>query len=158
MLEFLTAHLPEKFFLDTSAFIKNRKGFTLVELVVVIAILGILAGLAIPRFMDATTNARGSRLVADLRTIESAETIYYAEKGQFATMAELVNNGYLAVEPIPPIGAFKVSETNQSATIADGVNNYTVTLHNDTTPKTVDISVTTDKGSIDLKTLMTKNK
>ncbi|WP_418809106.1 type IV pilin protein, partial [Phascolarctobacterium faecium] len=35
-------------------FIKNRKGFTLVELVVVIAILGILAGLAIPRFMDAT--------------------------------------------------------------------------------------------------------
>ncbi|WP_418312002.1 type IV pilin protein, partial [Phascolarctobacterium faecium] len=38
-------------------FTKNRKGFTLVELVVVIAILGILAGLAIPRFMDATTNA-----------------------------------------------------------------------------------------------------
>ncbi|QNP78295.1 type II secretion system protein [Phascolarctobacterium faecium] len=37
---------------------KNRKGFTLVELVVVIAILGILAGLAIPRFMSATETAR----------------------------------------------------------------------------------------------------
>lgn len=50
-------------------FIKNQKGFTLVELVVVIAILGILAGLAIPRFMDATASARGARIVADMRTI-----------------------------------------------------------------------------------------
>lgn len=136
-------------------FIKNQKGFTLVELVVVIAILGILAGLAIPRFMDATTNARGSRLVADLRTIESAESMYYAEKGQFATMKELVDNGYLAVEPIPPIGAFKVAETNQDGTIAASVEKYTVTLDNTTTPKTVIINAGT---GIDLKTLMTKKK
>ena len=58
-------------------FIKNRKGFTLVELVVVIAILGILAGLAIPRFMDATASARGARIVADMRTIDSAITVSY---------------------------------------------------------------------------------
>lgn len=153
MLEFLTAHLPEKFFLDTSAFIKNRKGFTLVELVVVIAILGILAGLAIPRFMDATTNARGSRLVADLRTIESAESMYYAEKGQFTDMKGLVDNGYLAVEPIPPIGAFKVAETNQAGEIEDTVKSYTVAPSNDTTPKTVTINA---GENIDLKTLMTK--
>lgn len=151
MLEFLTTHLPEKFFLDTSAFIKNRKGFTLVELVVVIAILGILAGLAIPRFMDATTNARGSRLVADLRTIESAESMYYAEKGQFTDMKGLVDNGYLAVEPIPPIGAFKVAETNRGGNVE--ATNYTVVPKNDTTPKTVTINA---GDGIDLKTLMTK--
>ena len=98
------------------------------ELVVVIAILGILAGLAIPRFMDATTNARGSRLVADLRTIESAESMYYAEKGQFTDMKGLVDNGYLAVEPIPPIGAFKVAETNQAGEIEDTVKSYTLSL------------------------------
>lgn len=125
------------------------------ELVVVIAILGILAGLAIPRFMDATTNARGSRLVADLRTIESAESMYYAEKGEFATMEQLVANGYLAVEPIPPIGAFKVAETNQDGTIAASVEKYTVTPDNTTTPKTVIINAGTD---IDLKTLMAKKK
>ena len=122
------------------------------ELVVVIAILGILAGLAIPRFMDATTNARGSRLVADLRTIESAESMYYAEKGQFATMKELVDNGYLAVEPIPPIGAFKVAETNQAGEIKAAVTSYTVTPNNGVTPKTVTINAGTN---IDLKTLMT---
>lgn len=125
------------------------------ELVVVIAILGILAGLAIPRFMDATTNARGSRLVADLRTIESAESMYYAEKGEFATMQQLVENGYLAVEPIPPIGAFKVAETNQAGEIEADVTAYTVTPKNNDTPKTVIINAGT---GIDLKTLMTKKK
>ena len=100
-----------------------------------------------------TPNARGSRLVADLRTIESAESMYYAEKGQFATMEELVDNGYLAVEPIPPIGAFKVAETNQAGEIKDTVISYTVTPSNDTTPKTVTINAGTN---IDLKTLMTR--
>lgn len=56
-------------------FIKNQKGFTLVELVVVIAIIGILAGMAIPRFLDATASARGAKVVADMRTIQSAEMI-----------------------------------------------------------------------------------
>ena len=125
------------------------------ELVVVIAILGILAGLAIPRFMDATTNARGSRLVADLRTIESAESMYYAEKGQFTDMKGLVDNGYLAVEPIPPIGEYKGAETNQAGEIKAAVTSYTVTPSNDTTPKTVTINA---GENIDLKTLMTKKK
>ena len=70
-------------------FIKNRKGFTLVELVVVIAILGILAGLAIPRFMSATETARGAKTVADLRTLESAAVMYYAKTGLVPTKDDL---------------------------------------------------------------------
>ena len=53
------------------------------ELVVVIAIIGILAGMAIPRFLDATASARGAKVVADMRTIQSAEMIYFAKYSKY---------------------------------------------------------------------------
>lgn len=62
---------------------RARKGFTLIELVVVIAILGILSGIAIPRFMDSIETARGAKLLADLRSIESAGTVYYTKNGKY---------------------------------------------------------------------------
>lgn len=68
--------------------IKGKKGFTLIELVIVVAILGILAGIAIPRFLNATATARGARIVADLRTIDSAIVIYNAKTGNLPAKAE----------------------------------------------------------------------
>lgn len=59
------------------------------ELVVVIAILGILAGIAIPRFMSANETARGAKTVADLRTLESAAVMYYAKTGVVPTKTDL---------------------------------------------------------------------
>ncbi len=80
-------------------FFKNKKGFTLVELVVVIAILGILAGIAIPRFMDATASARGSKIVADLRSIDSAVTMYYAKTSSWPTTAAQLTTAATADAP-----------------------------------------------------------
>ena len=95
--------------------LKNRKnGFTLVELVVVIAILGILAGIAIPRFMEATKAGRGAKIVADMRTIESAVNVYYASHGAYPTdknatgFADIVNSG---TWPSPPVGSFTIAHT-----------------------------------------------
>ena len=55
---------------------KQKNGFTLIELVVVIAVLGILAALGIMRISDSMASARGSKVVGDLRTLDSAITIY----------------------------------------------------------------------------------
>ncbi len=90
--------------------LKSKKGFTLVELVVVIAILGILAALAIPRFMDATASARGAKIVADLRTIDSAVVLYEVRGAETELTADndgvkkLVTERLLVSEPIPPTG------------------------------------------------------
>ena len=58
---------------------KNRKGFTLIELVIVIAILGILALYAVPKYQGLIEEARSSEARAQLGTVRSAMGIYYAK-------------------------------------------------------------------------------
>ncbi len=60
---------------------KNEKGFTLVELMVVVVIIGILVAIAIPIFMGITANANRNTTLANLRTIGGAISMYNAEVG-----------------------------------------------------------------------------
>lgn len=109
-------------------FWQGKKGFTLVELVVVIAILGILAGIAIPRFMDATATARGAKIVADMRTIDSAISMYQAKEGSVPTSTQLTtDSAYLASWPIPPTGEAKITNNaGKTATITAAATEYTI--------------------------------
>ncbi len=63
----------------------NKKGFTLIELIVVIAILGVLAAIAIPRFTTAQEKSRISADKASARTLISAANVKFAEEGSLAT-------------------------------------------------------------------------
>ena len=62
-----------------------KKGFTMIELIFVIVILGILASVAIPRLADTRTDAEIATNVANLRTLVSDATAYYTVKGTFGT-------------------------------------------------------------------------
>ena len=63
-----------------------KKGFTMIELIFVIVILGILASVAIPRLAATRTDAEVAATVANLRTLLNDVASYYAVKGEFGTV------------------------------------------------------------------------
>ena len=65
-----------------------KKGFTMIELIFVIVILGILASVAIPRLAGTRTDAEISATVANIRTLISDAAAYYAVKGEFGSTAK----------------------------------------------------------------------
>jgi len=66
---------------------KKAKGFTLVELVIVIVIVGILSIVAVPIYRGYTRKAMASEGRALLGTIQTAQKVYYTEFAKFATIA-----------------------------------------------------------------------
>lgn len=76
---------------------RNQRGFTLVELMIVVIIVGILAAVAIPMYQGATERAKASEAVAALGTIRGAMRVYYAEHATYVdpafTLGAQVTNG-----------------------------------------------------------------
>lgn len=64
----------------------KARGFTLIELMIVVAIIGILAALAIPNFMKFQAKSKQSEAKANLKAIFTTQKSHYAEKDQYGTL------------------------------------------------------------------------
>ncbi|HEY3350843.1 MAG TPA: prepilin-type N-terminal cleavage/methylation domain-containing protein [Thermoanaerobaculia bacterium] len=82
---------------------RHGKGFTLVELLVVMAILGILVAIAVPQLQQAPIRAKEATLREDLFTFRTCLDQFYADKGHYPeTLQTLVTEKYIRKIPVDP--------------------------------------------------------
>ncbi len=98
---------------------KSRAGFTLVEILIVVVILGILAAIVVPQFTNAANDARAGNLQTQISTISNQIELFRARTGAYPTLAQLnaaptdgtlgtsfgalVDNDYLKASPTNPV-------------------------------------------------------
>lgn len=93
----------------------KQKGFTLLELLVVIGIIGLLASIIVINLTGARKRARDTKRVGDVRNIQTANEDYYSKNGKYpTTIGDLVTGTQLPMWPLDPLAPTGTSCTANS--------------------------------------------
>lgn len=110
-----------------------KKGFTLVEIMIVVAIIGLLAAIAIPSFMRARLTSQQNACINNLRQIEAGKDQYALENGltnnatiTFANIGPSAAGGYLKAWPNCPASTNSAAGVTKSQTLTEA--DYTISV------------------------------
>jgi type IV pilus assembly protein PilA len=102
---------------------QDEKGFTLIELLVVILIIGILAAIALPAFLNQRAKAQDSEAKSAVRTAQTAMETFYTD-----------HQTYVGADAAPGATSYTVTVTSKS----NDATNYSITNNNGTVTRTCD--------------------
>ena len=98
----------------------NQKGFTLIELLIVVAIIGIIAALLIPNFLDALQKAKQKRTVADIRNMGTAMFSWLTDQVGASAAGATVDMGNYQTIDVAGLSSALVSQYIQDIPSVDG--------------------------------------
>jgi prepilin-type N-terminal cleavage/methylation domain-containing protein len=100
--------------------ISTKRGFTLIELLVVIAIIGLLASVVIASLSSARAKGRDARRVADLKSLQLANELYFDATGSYAPTTANLAPTYIAKVPTDPSDSTVQYKYAANAAVANG--------------------------------------
>src|SRR5205807_7085715 len=72
--------------------VRSQRGFTLIELLIVVVIIGILAAIAIPKFVNTKEKTYIAQMKSDLRNLATAEEAFFYDSATYTTSLPALNN------------------------------------------------------------------